>query len=41
MKLIINRIDEWFDTDYPELDIFCMCEVARKIKHERDKRNSL
>lgn len=25
MKLIINRIDEWFDTDYPELDIYFVC----------------
>lgn len=25
MKLIISRISEWFDNDYPELDTYFVC----------------
>lgn len=36
MKLIINRINEWFDTDYPELDVYYVCEKLLE-KLERNK----
>lgn len=36
MKLIINRISEWFDTDYPELDVYYVCEKLLE-KLERNK----
>lgn len=36
MKLIINRITEWFDTDYPELDVYYVC-VKLLEKLERNK----
>ena len=36
MKLIINRITEWFDTDYPELDVYYVC-VKLLEKLEKNK----
>lgn len=38
MKLIISRIDEWFDTDYPELDVYYVCtKLLEKLNRNRTK----
>lgn len=36
MKLIISRINEWFDTDYPELDVYYVCaKLLEKLSRNR------
>lgn len=36
MKLIINRINEWFDKDYPELDVYYVCaKLLEKLNRNR------
>ncbi len=36
MKLIISRINEWFDTDYPELDVYYVCaKLLEKLSKNR------
>ena len=36
MKLIISRIDEWFDSDYPELDVYYVCaKLLKKLNKNR------
>lgn len=38
MKLIINRIDEWFDTDFPELDVYYVCaKLLGKLNTNRKR----
>ncbi len=38
MKLIISRINEWFDTDYPELDVYYVCvKLLEKLDRNRIK----
>ena len=38
MKLIISRINEWFDTDYPELDVYYVCvKLLEKLNRNRIK----
>lgn len=38
MKLIINRISEWFDTDFPELDIYYVCaKLLEKLNTNRTR----
>ena len=36
MKLIISRINEWSDTDYPELDVYYVCaKLLEKLSRNR------
>lgn len=36
MKLIISRINEWFDNDYPELDVYYVCaKLLEKLSRNR------
>jgi len=36
MKLIISRINEWFNTDYPELDVYYVCaKLLEKLSRNR------
>lgn len=36
MKLIISRINEWFDVDYPELDVYYVCaKLLEKLSKNR------
>lgn len=36
MKLIISRINDWFDTDYPELDVYYVCaKLLGKLSKNR------
>ena len=36
MKLIISRINEWFDTDYPELDgYYVWAKLLEKLSRNR------
>lgn len=38
MKLMISRIDEWFDTDYPDLDVYYVCaKLLEKMNKNRIK----
>ncbi len=38
MRLIISRINEWFDTDYPELDVYYVCvKLLEKLNRNRIK----
>lgn len=38
MKLIISRINEWFDTDYPELDVYYVCaKLLEKLSTNRKR----
>lgn len=36
MRLIISRINEWFDNDYPELDVYYVCaKLLEKLSGNR------
>lgn len=38
MKLIINRIEDWFNTDFPELDNYYICaKLLEKLNTNRKK----
>jgi len=38
MKLIISRMVEWFDTDYPELDVYYVCaKLLEKLSRNKIK----
>lgn len=38
MKLIINRIEDWFNTDFPELDNFYICaKLLEKLNTNRKR----
>lgn len=38
MKLIINRIEDWFDTDFPELDNYYICaKLLDKLSTNRKR----
>lgn len=38
MKLIINRIEDWFDTEFPELDNYYICaKLLEKLNTNRKR----
>lgn len=36
MKLVVNRIDDWFSTEFPELDHYYICmKLIEKLKNNQ------